>query len=179
MNISHYLDQLLEDIEALMERKPPCKDRVMPVNGSKVLLKEFVMDLNEHILEDKGPLVCGYTGISVDYLPESAMLSDVLLELLYSGVINLLNHYQFYPEFHESVPIRACYEKLREEWEGIKIPQMDYGHHDRFCDHDESDCPFPGVCKGCLENDDAFNDQFEWEEEEERDDDGWGWNEHR
>ncbi len=146
MNIENYVNQLAGDIEDLLSRTPPCE-----LYPEKEDFIEATIEFEEHVLNNEGAWVSDYTGIKADHLPAADLLTEGQAGLLVSGIMNLLDHYNFHPVFPDSLPPRQRYIKLREEWNKFKAPIARYDYYYEFCNYEEEECPFPGYCDGCRE----------------------------
>jgi len=144
MNISHYLDQLVGDIEALLQRTPPYQ--LTEESDDPVVICSMMED---HVLDGAGARIPEFTGISKEHLPEAALLSDEQLSLLSSGLTNLLEYYNFHLVFPDNLPERERYKAQRTYWDRFYAPLARFDYYYEFCSYNKEECPFPGFCTFC------------------------------
>ncbi|MFC2090674.1 hypothetical protein ACFLT1_07820 [Bacteroidota bacterium] len=151
-----YLNQLIDDISELKSGAPPFMARQEGVSlaiDKEDRFEEQMMEFEDHVLNEKGEVISMYTGITRSHLPDAELLTDEQVEILLHSLIDLCEHYQFFIDFPGDIPVRNQYMKVRELWNDFKAPLIDCQLYYDFCSYDEDDCPFPGVCNGCNEND--------------------------
>ncbi len=161
MNIENYLNQLIDDLNVLLTEPPPFRARQavsLYDADDEECITERLMEFEDHALNQKGELIHAYTGITKANLPDPEYLTDEQVDLLLDSIMELFDHFQFYPDFREEIPNRIRYQKIRELWNEFKAPLIDCQLHYDFCDYEEDSCPFPGICKGCEENDSILED---------------------
>ncbi len=90
-------------------------------------------------------------GISRLLLPNPDMLNVSQANGLVHEMMNLLNAYNFIPEFPDELPILIQYQALYDIWDDKYVHITTGRVIIEFCDYDEENCPFPGYCKRCEE----------------------------
>lgn len=153
MEMQRYIDQLLEDIERLMKEKAPYQTHQY-TEAEVEMMEEFEDDM----IYGDGIHLAEYCKIEREHLPPLDELSSAQVQLLYDGLIRLLNYYNFFIDYHDIIPVEKRYESLRDYWETIFLPEIDIERHCDFCDFDPMACPFPDHCNGCEELEKEMND---------------------
>ena len=153
MEMQRYVDQLLEDIEKLMKEKAPYETHQY-TEAEVEMMEEF----EDTMIHGDGIHLAEYCKIEMEHLPPMDELSSAQVQLLYDGLIRLLNYYNFFPEYHDIIPVEIRYEALRDFWETIFLPEIDIERHYDFCDFEPMACPFPNHCNGCEEFEKEMND---------------------
>ncbi|MEX2369428.1 MAG: hypothetical protein WD578_00370 [Bacteroidales bacterium] len=161
MKMKHYIRQFMEDMEVLMRQPPPSS-----TFGASEDYMVYMNDVREQLLGDKGILIQNLSGISREQLPSIELLSDDEVSLLASGLVKLLYHFNCYPDIPHEAPDSMAYNALRNHWEHLKAPLMDFELHYEFCDGLTEQCPFPGYCSWCGESDNESAMSAESSEEE-------------
>ncbi len=151
MKIEKYLNQLMDDIGVLIGTDPP-----LFANGNGTGINDdlefdaIMEEYEDHCINQKGALISEVTGISQEQLPPPEQLSDQQLNMMNHCLIELLNHYRFYPEFPEQLPDRIKYGLLRNDWENFKAPLIDCNILFEFCAGNPEVCPMQEFCEECY-----------------------------
>lgn len=98
--------------------------------------------IEQYLNGTPGPL-SKMLGIDKIQFPPAGRLTDAQATLLYKGMEELLQAFNFYPDFPEDLPLINKYEVLRAHWE-MEVIGVSAGEvHLEFCDFAPAGCPFP------------------------------------
>jgi hypothetical protein len=90
-------------------------------------------------------------GIPSEVLPADNLLTPDEKAHLSRLMIELMNIWNFYPEFPENLPDKLKYKHLKKVWASEQV-YMGMGQNKiEFCNYDDTNCPFAGYCNLCDE----------------------------
>ncbi len=166
--MKRYIEQLVDDLRKAAENAPHLKNVIQNLSPDE----EFDRNIEdvERFVRGENEKLSDILGIPLIMLPLEDKLSDQQVELIVNELINLLNAWNFYPDFPENVPDKLKYKALLGVWESEQT-YMRSGHmHIEFCDYDRENCPFPGYCRSCDDFSSEIDDMEDFDQEME---DGW------
>lgn len=148
MKMEKYLSQLMGDIEVLITSAPP---NPANIRTERYLTEEdfeyMMLEVQDHLEGERGALIPELTGICKEGLPRAEQLSEHQLKELHLSLIDLLRHYRIYPEFPVKMPMEIAYDLIRDKWEELRAPMVDFNFHYDFCSGDCSVCAVKDYCE--------------------------------
>jgi hypothetical protein len=88
-------------------------------------------------------------GIPSEVLPPDNLLKKEEKAELSRIMIELMNIWNFFPEFPDNLPDHVKYKHLKKVWSSEQV-YMGMGENKiEFCNYDDSQCPFIGFCSFC------------------------------
>ncbi len=88
-------------------------------------------------------------GIPSEVLPAENLLTSEEKAELSKIMIELMNIWNFHPEFPDELPDRLKYPHLKKVWASEQV-YLGMGENKiEFCNYDETNCPFIGYCTFC------------------------------
>lgn len=150
--MQRYIDQLIEDLrEASWNLNAP--HEIWEESGADPCNEVELEDLSfieEYVYGEKSP-ISYITGIDLELLPPSELLTIEHQALLAIELENLLMCYHFYLDFPEDYPAHLRYSFILNFWKEEHVLLSFGENHIELCDYDEENCPFPGYCISCME----------------------------
>jgi len=148
--MERYIEQLIEDLRNAALQAPDDPFENGDMDDEEAF--ELEMEQTERFVDGPQEKLSDIVGIPKSHLPAPALLAEGQKEVIIPELIALLNAYNFYPEYPEKVPYAMLYEAIYNIWND-EFVQMTFGQvHIEFCNYDEDNCPFPGYCDLCKEN---------------------------
>ena len=90
-------------------------------------------------------------GIPSEVFPPDHLITEEEKAELSRNMEELMNIWNFYPEFPEGLPDRLKYKHLKKAWATEQV-YLGMGENKiEFCDYEETNCPFPSYCNLCEE----------------------------
>jgi len=162
--MERYILQLVDDLRKAAKNAP--KDEV--ADGTVLDDEQAFLDHIEQVeLYTHGPTekLSEIVGIPLSALPGDDKLTEEQTASLVEEMVNLLQAWNFYPDFPEGVPVKMLYTALLTKWES-KMAYLAGGEsHIELCNDIIAECPFPGYCDRCTSlNDDESNEMSEEDE---------------
>lgn len=168
--MKHYIDQLIEDLHQItrhLELSLNEEDAEDEIDFSQV----------EKFERNEVTPVAHFTGIEQAQLPPVEMLNEEQQALLAAELEEMLYWFHFKLDFPQNYPDHLRYPFIRKFWGEEHVSVTDGTIHINFCDYKEENCPFPGYCTICSDDDwkiekddlqskDALEDLFEDEDED-------------
>ncbi|MCF8366399.1 MAG: hypothetical protein K9H16_11495 [Bacteroidales bacterium] len=148
--MKRYIEQLIEDLKVATLEAPDDPFDDLDLDDDEAL----EMELEEVERFENGPLekLSDIVGIAKINLPEPGRLTENEMGKIVPELVNLLQAYNFFPEYPPAVPPGMIYRAIYNIWED-EFVRMSFGSvHIDFCDYEEENCPFPGYCNLCKEN---------------------------
>ena len=157
-----YLEQLIDDMKASLRKKLPEPQEEKPLRESD----SFPPDLPEGMITDTVKLNL-FTGISMEDIPPPEMLSELQMVRLDDYMVKILEYCGIHPVFPDGLPVSIRFGMMRKNWDCFSFSEHNVKGFYVFCDYDPEDCPFPGYCNECEEEDEEEKETFTKEELEE------------
>lgn len=88
-------------------------------------------------------------GIPTEVLPPDHLLTNDEKAQLSRLMEQLMNIWNFYPEFPDELPDSVKYKHLKKVWESEQVYLGMGVNKIQFCNYDKTNCPFPGYCSFC------------------------------
>jgi hypothetical protein len=145
--MKRYIEQLIEDIRRAGQNAPHLLEPKRKLTPEE----EFERDMEEveRYVRGEQEKLSDILGIPLSVLPSPDKLTKSQLDILVNELNNLLNAYNFYPDFPENLPDELKYKALLGIWESDQTYMQSGMMHIEFCDYDQENCPFPGYCQSC------------------------------
>lgn len=139
MSMQRYIEQLIEDMNEIIdsnEKKSAVieNDDAEPFDDVEKFIDGPFYPLGEIL------------GLEKVALPPIERLNREQIHEIYPVLIDLLEVFNFIPEFPRNVDIALKYHLIREKWEE-EFAKIDSGtSHIEFCNYDSANCPFGKQC---------------------------------
>jgi len=112
--------------------------------------------VEQYIYGEPKPIYANLPVLPNEKLPDSEMLSKNQRAVLAVELCNLLAFHHFHLDFPDNFPLDMQYPIIRKHWVESHV-EVSFGTvHIDLCDFDIDNCPFPGYCNICEENDRQF-----------------------
>ncbi len=134
--INRYIEQLVEDIQALYLKQPSniFSDNNIQTDTLKLNLAE----------QELSTIV----GLSKALFPAADILDEEQAGKLVTHLIFLLKGYNIIPDFPVGLPFIVRYQLLLEIWD-TEIKLIGKEHHIDLCHYDPDNCPYLDYCSIC------------------------------
>lgn len=139
--MERYLTQLIEDLHQITCDMDP-DDESEPEDMSYV---------DEYLYGDKYP-ISQITTIAAEQLPAPERLTPEQQALLAFELEDFLTYFHFCLDFPHNYPARLRYSFIRNIWEKEYVVMKVGRIHIEFCEYDGEQCPFPGYCNVCEDD---------------------------
>jgi len=149
MSIDLYVKQLSEDLRLAAQKNLVEHENNHDLTSDN--FEEHIKEVEKYIYGDMEPL-SKIVGIHTVQLPPPEQLSEAQQSQLYDEMEQLLNAFNFYPDFPENLPGHFKYQVMRSRWDDEHV-FMSSGHsHLEFCEYEPKDCPFPSEFCSCKKD---------------------------
>ena len=148
--MERYLEQLIDDFHKIRSKVNTVADHWTSVDVDDEGELEDISYVEKYIYGEEFP-ISTIIGIGLEYLPSRDKLTEEQAARLEQELEALLEHFNFYLDFPESLPAHDRYKFILGIWNDKHVP-MPFGEsHIEFCSYDEEKCPFPGHCNSCSQ----------------------------
>lgn len=149
--MDHYLDQLIQDIDHIINKKPAAPSEIWDgVNLDNDAEVEDISYIEQYLSGVKNELQ-HIVGIAKESLPPADQLNDKQIAKLFQALVDLLEYHHYELSYPADFSNRIKYELLYNKWDK-KQPKVTHGFVGiEFCNYDESECPVPGKCRVCAD----------------------------
>ncbi|MFP4470627.1 MAG: hypothetical protein ACOCX8_01555 [Bacteroidota bacterium] len=144
--MDHYLEQLIEDMKKSAAAAAGFREEELTAQEPDE--ENLFADVEGYLYEDRRKL-SEIVGISKAALPAVKRLKPPQIERVFQALKNMLEAWNFYPEFPEHLPVHLRYAALRDAWDSEYYHSHSGMVHLEFCDYDSENCPFPDYCNYC------------------------------
>ncbi|MFP4526305.1 MAG: hypothetical protein ACLFNL_07945 [Bacteroidales bacterium] len=143
-----YTSELIKEMREAVAISEKLKKRL-----SNDEIPPFFMGKNAYLFRSKNfgnPLKLeDIIGIPTEVLPPDNLLTNNEKAQLSRLMEQLMNIWNFYPEFPDELPDSVKYKHLKKVWESEQVYLGMGVNKIQFCDYDKTNCPFPGYCSFC------------------------------
>ena len=140
--MDRYIEQLIEEMQLAMDNRPIPEKLWEDVDFDNPAEMEDMAYVEQYINGTTEQL-SKILGIDKIQFPPLEKLTSTQAATIYKGMEELLQAFNFHPDFPDNLPLINKYQVLRAQWEMEVMPVSAGISHLEFCDYEPAACPFP------------------------------------